>query len=111
MAVTDTYTIVKDPSIEVELPELKEVKIEASGTVIPTQPSTFYPEVTFSVKGTNVKDGPFDISHENITYKTDKEGQITISPDGKVTVSEGAVPGEVQVWAEVVNDGKTYHNR
>ena len=107
MAVTDTYTIVKDPSIEVELPELKEVKLEASGTVIPTQPSTFYPEVTFSVKGKNVKGGPFDISHENITYKTDKEGQITISPDGKVTVSEGAVPGEVQVWAEVVNDGKT----
>ena len=30
-----------------------------------------------------------------------------ISPDGKVTVSDSAVPGEVQVWAEVVNDGKT----
>ena len=65
-----------------ELPALKEVKIEASGTVIPTQPSTFYPEATFSVTGMNVNDGPFDISHENITYKTDKEGQIVISPDG-----------------------------
>ena len=45
MEVTDTYKIVKDPSIEVVLPALKEVKIEASGNVIPTEPSTFYPEV------------------------------------------------------------------
>ncbi len=108
MAVTDTYTIVKDPSVEVELPALKEVKIAASGTVIPTEPSTFYPEVTFSVTGTNVNDGPFNIAYEDITYKTDKEGLIDISPEGKVTVSEGAVPGKVQVWAEVVNDGKTF---
>ena len=45
---------------------------------------------------------------KNITYKTDKEGQIVISPDGKVTVSDSAEPGEVQVWAEVVNDGKIF---
>ncbi|MFK9093877.1 metallophosphoesterase [Bacillus salipaludis] len=108
MAVTDTYTIVKDPSVEVELPELKSVKIEASGTVIPTEPLTFYPEVSFSVTGKNVTGGPYDIAYEDITYKTDKEGQIAISPDGKVTVLESAVSGQVQVWAEVVKDGKTF---
>ena len=64
--------------------------------------------MTFTVTGKNVNGGAYDISHENITYKTNPEGQIVISPDGKVTVSEGAKPGKVQVWAEVVNEGKTY---
>ena len=108
MEVTDSYKIVKDPSIEVELPELKEVKLEASGNAIPTQPSVFYPEVQFTVTGTNVNDGPYDILHENITYKTDKDGQISISQDGQVTILEGAAPGKFNVWAEVVNEGKTY---
>ena len=78
-------------------------------TVIPTEPSTFYPEVTFSVTGTNVKEGPFMISlMKTLPIKQIKKVKSSISPDGKVTVSEGAVPGEVQVWAEVVNDGKIF---
>ena len=46
MEVTDTYKIVKDPSIEVVLPALKQFQLEASSNVVPTEPSTFYPEVT-----------------------------------------------------------------
>ena len=45
MEVTDTYKIVKDPSIEVVLPALESVSLEASSNVVPTEPSTFYPEV------------------------------------------------------------------
>ena len=69
--------------------KLKEVKLEASGNVIPTQPSVFYPEVQFTVTGTNVNDGLYDILHENITYKTAQDGQISISQDGQVTILEG----------------------
>ncbi|MFJ8236433.1 metallophosphoesterase [Ureibacillus sp. NPDC094379] len=108
MEVVDSYKIIKDDSIEVELPALKEVNIKATGTVLPTEASTFYPEVKFSVTGTNVNDGPFDIAYTDITYKTDKEGQISISQDGQVTVLEGATPGQVTVWAEVMNEGKTF---
>ena len=41
MEVTDSYKIVKDPTIEVVLPALKSVLLEASGNVVPTEPSTF----------------------------------------------------------------------
>ena len=104
----DSYKIIKDESIEVKLPALKEVNLKATGSVIPTEPSTFYPEVKFTITGTNVNDGPYDIATDEITYKTDKEGQISISPDGTVTVLDGAVPGEVNVWAEVSHEGKTF---
>ena len=107
MEVTDTYKIVKDPSIEVVLPALESVSLEASSNVVPTEPSTFYPEVSLNVTGENVDGGVYDIAHEDITYKTNPEGQLSISKDGKVTVEEGAKPGNVQVWAEVVNEGKT----
>ena len=48
MEVTDTYKIVKDPSIEVVLPALESVSLEASSNVVPTEPSTFYPEVSLN---------------------------------------------------------------
>ena len=107
MEVTDTYKIVKDPSIEVVLPALESVSIEASSNVVPTEPTTFYPEVSLNVTGKNVKGGVYDIAYEDITYKTSPEGQLSISQDGKVTVEEGAKAGNVQVWAEVTNEGKT----
>ena len=108
MEVTDTYKIVKDPSIEVVLPALESVSLEASSNVVPTEPSTFYPEVALTVTGKNVDGGVYDIAYDDITYKTNPEGQLSISKDGKVTVEAGAKPGEVQVWAEVVNEGKTF---
>ena len=108
MEVTDTYKIVKDPSIEVVLPAIEsKLHLKHTGNVVPTEPSTFYPEVHLTVTGKNVNGGVYDIAYEDITYKTNPEGQISISQDGKVTVEEGAEPGEVQVWAEVVNEGKT----
>ena len=106
MEVTDTYKIVKDPSIEVVLPALESVSLEASSNVVPTEPSTFYPEVSLNVTGENVNGGVYDIAYDDITYKTNPEGQLSISKDGKVTVEAGAKPGKVQVWAEVVNEGK-----
>ena len=108
MEVTDTYKIVKDPSIEVVLPALESVSLEASSNVVPTEPSTFYPEVVLTVSGKNVDGGVYDIAYDDITYKTSPEGQLSISKDGKVTVEAGAKPGKVQVWAEVVNEGKTF---
>ena len=107
MEVTDTYKIVKDPSIEVVLPALESVSIEASSNVVPTEPTTFYPEVSFNVTGKNVQGGEYDIAYEDITYKTSPEGQLSISQDGKVTVEAGAKPGNVEVWAEVTHEGKT----
>ena len=106
MEVTDTYKIVKDPSIEVVLPALESVSIEASSNVVPTEPTTFYPEVSLNVTGKNVNGGVYDIAYEDITYKTSPEGQLSISQDGKITVEEGAKPGYIQVWAEVTNEGK-----
>ena len=103
----DSYKIIKDESIPVVLPELKEVKLEATGNVIPTEPSSFYPEVSFSVTGVNENGGPYDVKYENITYKTDQVGQLSVSSTGDVEVMDGANPGEVQVWAEVVHEGKT----
>ena len=108
MEVTDTYKIVKDPSIEVVLPALESVSLEASSNVVPTEPSTFYPEVSLNVTGENANGGVYDIAYEDITYKTNPEGQLSISKEGKVTVEASAKPGKVQVWAEVVNEGKTY---
>ncbi len=108
MEVTDTYKIVKDPSIEVVLPALESVSLEASSNVVPTEPSTFYPEVSLNVTGENVNGGVYDVAYDDITYKTNPEGQLSISKDGKVTVEAGAKPGKVQVWAEVVNEGKTF---
>ena len=108
MEVTDTYKIVKDPSIEVVLPALESVSLEASSNVVPTEPTTFYPEVSLNVTGENVNGGVYDIAYEDITYKTSPEGQLSISKDGKVTVEAGAKPGNVQVWAEVANEGKTF---
>ena len=107
MEVTDTYKIVKDPSIEVVLPALKSVAIEASSKIVPTEPTAFYPEVTLDVTGKNVGGGVYDIAHEDITYKTSPEGKLSISQDGKVTVEAGAKPGNVEVWAEVAHEGKT----
>ena len=108
MEVTDTYKIVKDPSIEVVPPALESVSLEASSNVVPTEPSTFYPEVALTVSGKNVDGGVYDIAYDDITYKTSPEGQLSISNDGKVTVEAGAKPGKVQVWAEVVNEGKPF---
>ena len=111
LEVTDTYKIVKDPSIEVVLPALESVSLEASSNVVPTEPSTFYPEVSLNVTGENVNGGVYDIAYDDITYKTNPEGQLSISKDGKVTVEAGAKPGKVQVWAEVVNEGEIIYNR
>ncbi|MEH7391623.1 metallophosphoesterase family protein [Bacillus sp. JJ1503] len=108
MEVTDSYKIVKDPSIEVVLPALESVSLEASSNVVPTEPSTFYPEVSLNVTGKNVDGGVYDIAFEDITYKTSPEGELSISQDGKVTVGEGAKPVKVQVWAEVTNEGKAF---
>ena len=87
---------------------LSQFHLKHRGNVVPTEPSTFYPEVSLNVTGKNVNGGVYDIAYEDITYKTSPEGQLSISQDGKVTVEEGAKPGKVQVWAEVVNEGKTF---
>ena len=107
MKETDTYKIVKDDSIPVEMPRLKEVKLEATTKVIPTEASNFYPELRFTVNGISDSEGPYDIAYENITYKTDKDGQISVASNGEVTIQEGAEPGEVNVWAKVEVEGKT----
>ena len=108
LEVTDTYKIVKDPSIEVVLPALESVSLEASSNVVSTEPSTFYPEVSLNVTGENVNGGVYDVAYDDITYKTNPEGQLSISKDGKVIVEAGAKPGKVQVWAEVVSEGKSF---
>lgn len=111
MEQVDTYTIVKDPTIAVELPKLKNVSLEASGNQIPTNPSTFFEDVKLTLTGENVNGGPFDIPYSDITYKVKEEGQISISPSGEVTVLEGAKPGKIQVWAEVESEGKKFKTK
>lgn len=106
MTVTDTYKIVKDDSLKVELPGLKNINLETTGSVLPTIASTFYPDVFIELQGTNTEGGPFDILNENIVYRSAPEGRITIDSEGKVEVVDNAPSGKVTVWAEVNVDNK-----
>ncbi|SER70244.1 Calcineurin-like phosphoesterase [Psychrobacillus sp. OK032] len=111
MEQVDTYTIVKDPSIPVKLPELKKVHLEASGEQVPTNPSSFFEDVKLTLTGENKSGGPFDVPYSDISYKVKEEGQISISPSGEITVLEGAKPGKIQVWAEVQSNGKKFKTK
>lgn len=106
MELVDTYKIVKDSSIEVEVPGLSEAVLTATGTILPTEPTDFYPEVVLDVAGTNTEGGQYDLFGENITYRTDPEGAVSISPTGNVSITENVEPGEVKIWAEVAADGQ-----
>lgn len=106
MEMTDSYKIIKDESRIVELPGFKSAEMNATGFMLPIEPSTFYPEVSLFVTGTNVEGGPYDIAYENIVYKTDSENQIWIGQQGEIKVLEGARTGKVEIWAEIDVDGK-----
>lgn len=107
MEEVDTYKIIKDESIEVVFPALEGAELTVSSNVLATKPVEFYPEVKLDVEGTNVKGGPFDLFQDDVTYKTEPEGQISIAPTGVVTATENASPVDVEVWAEVNVDGKS----
>ncbi|ETP69157.1 metallophosphoesterase family protein [Planococcus glaciei] len=108
MEAVDSYKIIKDPSIAVEIPALEKIALAATGTVLPTQATSFYPEVDLDVKGTNVEGTQYDILPDQINYRSSPEGQLTVGKDGKVVLADAAEPGEVKVWAEVAIGGKTF---
>ena len=108
MEAVDSYKIIKDPSIAVEIPALEKISLAATGTVLPTKPTSFYPEVDLEVKGTNTEGTQYDILPDQIKYRSNPEGQISIGRDGKAALAENAEPGEVKVWAEVAIEGKTF---
>lgn len=99
----DEYEIIKDPSIETVVPALDKVELEATGTVLATEKSSFYPEAELKLKGENLEGGQYDISPESVTYRTSRK-DVRIK-DGKVLAAEGAEPGTVEVYAEV-KDGE-----
>lgn len=107
MEEVDSYKIIKDPAIEVEFPALEKAELEVNSNIVATEPTEFYPEVKLDVVGTNVEGGPFDLFQEDVIYKTEPEGQISIAPTGIVTAAENASPGNVEVWAEVEVEGKS----
>ncbi len=106
MEVVDTYNIIKDDSIKVEVPGLSEVALTTTGNVLATEPTSFYPDVVLDVSGINTEGGQYDLFRENIVYQIKPEGAIAISPTGAVSVAENAQPGEVEIWAEVQADGQ-----
>lgn len=108
LEVTDSYKIIKDDSIEVVLPGMKELKINISETVIPRTNSPFYPAVQVTGEGINTEGGPYDLLSSEISYQTSPEGQISIDAEGEVIVSDNAEPGEVEMWGEIMLDGQTF---
>ena len=106
MEVVDTYKIVKDSSIDVEVPGLSDAVLTATGTILPTEPTDFYPELVIDVAGINTEGGQYDLFEENIVYRTNPEGAVSISSTGDVSIAENAEPGEVKIWAEVEADGQ-----
>ena len=107
----DTYTIVKDNSIIIETPALSEVALSSNGTTLPAEPSRLYPDIKLSVDGKNDQGGVFDIRNENIVYKTSVEGLIEVGQDGTVKVQDASAVGQaVDVWVEVIEDGKTFES-
>ncbi|MEH7251889.1 metallophosphoesterase [Neobacillus niacini] len=109
MEVTDSYTIVKDPSIVMEEPTLKDVSLKASGTVMSSTPSDLYPDIQLEVTGKSEAGLGYNILYSDITYKTDKEGILSISQSGKVTVAKKPLSNEeVSVWAEVASGDKSF---
>lgn len=106
MAVVDSYSFVKDESIEIEESTLEKVTLQASETVLPLEESEFYPDVHLSVSGEDEKGNDYDVLYGDITYKTDQEEIVSISDRGHVTIAENAKPGKVNVWAEVTANGK-----
>lgn len=106
MEITDSYEIVKDESIETVLPELERVVLDSQGNKLPTEPTSFYPDVELEVKGISTEGGVFDLLPEKITYKSDQEDKISISPDGEISAAPDAAPGTVKVWAEIEVDGE-----
>ncbi len=106
MEIVDTYKIIKDDSIKVEVPGLSDVKMIASGKVLVTEPTSFYPEVVLDIEAVNTEGGQYDLFKENIVYRTQPQGVVTISSTGLVSVVENTKPVEIEVWAEVKADGQ-----
>ena len=106
MEVVDTYKIVKDNSIQVEVPGLSSAALTATGTILPTEATEFYPKVVLDVAGTNTEGGQYDLFEENIVYRVQPEGAVAISQTGEVSLTENTGPGEVEIWAEVTTDRK-----
>lgn len=96
MAVTDTYTIVKE-EMDKE-PVLDYIQLSANQTII----SEDTPEVQLSVQGIDQNGEEYDVSDMDIQYHTDQEGLISISDTGLVHRTEQAqVDTELNVWATV----------
>jgi hypothetical protein len=108
MEAVDSYKIIKDPTIPVVIPALEKISLEATGTVLPTVATSFYPEVQLKVNGTNTKGTQYDILPDQINYRTKPEGSVAVGKDGKATIAKNAEPGEVEVWAEVSIKGETF---
>lgn len=106
MEVVDSYQIIKDDSIKVEVPGLSSVKLTTSGKVLATEPTEFYPEVVLDIAAVNTEGGQYDLFNENIVYRTKPEGAVIISPTGAVSVAENAKPEEVEIWAEIKAGGQ-----
>ncbi len=106
MEIVDTYKIIKDDSIKVEVPGLSNIDLLMSGKVLASEPTSFYPEVTLDVAAVNTEGGQYDLYSENIVYRTQPEGALVVSPTGIVSAAENAEPGKVKVWAEVKADNQ-----
>ncbi|WP_078427396.1 bacterial Ig-like domain-containing protein [Alkalihalobacterium alkalinitrilicum] len=105
MEIVDTYTIVKDPSIAP--PELSELMLSTEEQTLATTPSTVVPnEITLSLRGVSENGFNVPVSSESLQYKTSPEDVLNINSDGLVTIANRAYNGQVEVWAEVTQDGQ-----
>lgn len=108
MEEVDTYTIVKDDSIEMEEAKLAKVTLDTNETTLPLEETVFYENIQLEIAGENETGGLFDIPYADINYKTDNEQAIAISDRGKISLKEGATVGKANVWVEVQANGKTF---
>ena len=100
ISFTQPFGII-DPQAE---PELAEVTLTTDGDTLPADSTT---SIKLNLTGKDNLGADIGLSTATVNYKTDKDGVLAISADGKVTVQNApAYKQNVKIWAEITLGGK-----
>ena len=105
MAVTDTYTIVKE-ELEKE-PVLDHIQLSANQTII----SDDTPEIQLSIQGFDQNGTEYDVTDMDFQYHTNQEGLISISKEGVVQRTEQLkVETKLKIWVTAKNTDRLFES-